>query len=71
MNEIVTVTTGHSLGKAEAIRRLEEGFARNHGQLRVRHALLWSAHGVSPLTLLIPCLNLPAAALYVDAGKQH
>jgi hypothetical protein len=33
MNEIVTVTIGHRLGKVEAVRRLKEGFARTHGQL--------------------------------------
>ena len=33
MSETVTVMVGHSLGKAEAIRRLKEGFARTDGQL--------------------------------------
>ena len=33
MSETVTVTVGHHLGKAEAIRRIKEGFARTHGHL--------------------------------------
>jgi hypothetical protein len=33
MSDTVTVVIGHRLGKAEAIRRLKEGFARNDGQL--------------------------------------
>ena len=33
MSETVTVMVGHSLGKAEATRRLKEGFARTDGQL--------------------------------------
>ncbi len=33
MSETVTVTVGHHLGKAEAARRLKEGFARTHGHL--------------------------------------
>jgi hypothetical protein len=33
VSEIVTVIVGHRLGKAEAVRRLKEGFARTHGQL--------------------------------------
>ena len=33
MSETVTVVIPHRLGKAEAIRRLKDGFARTHGQL--------------------------------------
>ena len=33
MNEPITVTISHQLGKAEAVRRLRDGFARTHGQL--------------------------------------
>lgn len=33
MSETVTVIIGHRLGKAEAVRRLKEGFARSRGQL--------------------------------------
>ena len=33
MNDTVTVTIDHRLGKDEAIRRLKEGFAHAHGQL--------------------------------------
>jgi hypothetical protein len=33
MSETVTVTIGHRLGKAEAIRRLKESFARTKGSL--------------------------------------
>ena len=33
MTETVTVTVAHRLGKAEAMRRLREGFAHAHGQL--------------------------------------
>ena len=33
MSETVTVIIGHRLGKAEAVRRLKEGFARSCGQL--------------------------------------
>jgi Putative polyhydroxyalkanoic acid system protein (PHA_gran_rgn) len=33
MSERVTVTVSHRLGKAEAIRRLKDGFAKSKGQL--------------------------------------
>jgi len=33
MSETVTAVVDHRLGKAEAMRRLKEGFARAHGQL--------------------------------------
>ena len=33
MSESVTVTIGHHLGKAEAVRRVKEGFARTNGHL--------------------------------------
>ena len=33
MSETVTVSISHRLGKAEAARRLKEGFARANGQL--------------------------------------
>ena len=33
MNDTVSVTVAHRLGKVEAVRRLREGFARSHGQL--------------------------------------
>jgi hypothetical protein len=33
VSETVTVVIRHSLGKEEAVRRLEGGFARTHGQL--------------------------------------
>jgi hypothetical protein len=33
VSETVTVVIDHRLGKAEAIRRLKEGFARTHGHL--------------------------------------
>lgn len=33
MNEPVTVTVSHRLGRAEAVRRLEEGLARSQGHL--------------------------------------
>jgi hypothetical protein len=33
MSEPVTVTISHQLGKAEAVRRLRDGFARTKGQL--------------------------------------
>ena len=33
MSETVTVVVNHRLGKAEAVRRLKEGFARTHGEL--------------------------------------
>jgi hypothetical protein len=33
LSETVTVMVGHSLGKAEAIRRVKEGFLRTHGHL--------------------------------------
>ena len=33
MSESVTVTVSHRLGKAEATRRLKDGFARSSGQL--------------------------------------
>ena len=33
MGEPVTVTISHQLGKAEAVRRLRDGFARTKGQL--------------------------------------
>ena len=33
MSEIVTLIIGHRLGKAEAIRRIKEGFARGEGPL--------------------------------------
>ena len=33
MSETVTVVVGHRLGKAEAVRRLKEGFAHTNGQL--------------------------------------
>jgi len=33
MSDIVTVIIGHRLGKVEALRRLEEGFARTNGHL--------------------------------------
>jgi hypothetical protein len=33
MSDTITVLVDHRLGKAEAIRRLEEGFARTHGHL--------------------------------------
>lgn len=33
MSDTVTVTVNHRLGKAEAARRLKEGFARTKGQL--------------------------------------
>jgi Putative polyhydroxyalkanoic acid system protein (PHA_gran_rgn) len=32
MSDLVTVTVGHRLGKAEAVRRLQEGFSRARGQ---------------------------------------
>ena len=33
MSDTVTVIIGHRLGKAEAVRRIKEGFARTSGQL--------------------------------------
>ena len=33
MSDTVTVIVGHHLGKAEALRRVREGFARTSGQL--------------------------------------
>ena len=33
MSDTVTLVVAHSLGKAEAVRRLKEGFARTNGQL--------------------------------------
>lgn len=33
MSQTVSVVIGHSLGKAEAVARLKDGFARTHGQL--------------------------------------
>ena len=33
MSETITVTVGHRLGKAEAVRRIKDGFARTNGQL--------------------------------------
>ena len=33
MSETVTVVVGHRLGKAEAVRRLKDGFARTNDQL--------------------------------------
>lgn len=33
MSEPITVTISHQLGKAEAVRRLRDGFARTKGQL--------------------------------------
>jgi len=33
MSDIVSATIDHRLGKAEAVRRLKEGFARTHGHL--------------------------------------
>jgi len=33
MNETVTAVIPHTLGKAEAVRRLRDGFARAHGHL--------------------------------------
>ena len=33
MSDTVTVVVPHRLGKAEAVSRLKEGFARTHGQL--------------------------------------
>ena len=33
MSDTVTAIVGHSLGKAEAVRRLKEGFARTNGHL--------------------------------------
>jgi len=32
MNDTVSAVVGHQLGKAEAMRRLKEGFARTNGQ---------------------------------------
>ena len=33
MSESVTITVSHRLGKAEAVRRLKDGFAQSKGQL--------------------------------------
>ncbi|HJU24946.1 MAG TPA: polyhydroxyalkanoic acid system family protein [Casimicrobiaceae bacterium] len=33
MSDTITVIVGHRLGKAEAVRRIKEGFARTNGQL--------------------------------------
>jgi hypothetical protein len=33
LSEPITVIVGHRLGKAEAVRRVKEGFARTQGQL--------------------------------------
>ena len=33
MSDPITVIVGHRLGKAEAVRRLKDGFARTKGQL--------------------------------------
>jgi hypothetical protein len=33
MNETISATIDHRLGKAEAVKRLKEGFARAHGHL--------------------------------------
>ncbi len=33
MTDPITVTVSHRLGKAEAMRRLKDGFAQTHGQL--------------------------------------
>ena len=33
MSDTVTLIIGHSLGKIEAVRRLQEGFARTNGHL--------------------------------------
>jgi hypothetical protein len=33
LNDTVSVVVGHNLGKAEAVRRLKEGFARTQGHL--------------------------------------
>ena len=39
MNDTFAVVVAHRLGKAEAIRRLKEGFARTNGQLGAMIAL--------------------------------
>ena len=39
MSDTVSVTIGHDLGKAEAVRRLKEGLARSSGQLGTMIAL--------------------------------
>jgi hypothetical protein len=33
MSDTITVIVGHRLGKAEAVRRIKEGFSRTSGQL--------------------------------------
>ena len=62
MNDIVTVTIGHSLGKAEAVRRLKEGFARNHGQLGPMIAVEQETWDGDTWRLRMRALGMAAAA---------
>ena len=62
MSETVTVVIGHRLGKAEAIRRIKEGFARGEGPLGPMIAMEQATWDGDTLRFLMRALGQTAAA---------
>ena len=62
MSETVTVLVPHRLGKAEAIRRLKDGFARSQGQLGPMIAMEQEAWEGDTLRVRMRALGQTAAA---------
>jgi hypothetical protein len=63
VSETVTVTVAHRLGKAEAIRRLKEGFVRTSGHLGPMIAIEEQAWEGDTLRFRMRALGQSAAAV--------
>ena len=61
MSDPITVTVGHRLGKAEAVHRLKEGFARTKGQLGPMIAIEKEAWEADTLRFQMRALGQTAA----------
>jgi hypothetical protein len=62
LSDIVTVIVAHSLGKAEAVRRLKEGFASTDGRLGAMIAMDEQAWEGDTLRFRMRALGQSAAA---------
>ena len=62
MSETVTVTISHRLGKAEAVRRIKEGFARADGHLGSMLAIEQQTWAGDTLSFRIRALGQTATA---------
>ena len=62
MSETVTVIIGHRLGKAEAIRRIKDGFARGKGPLGPMIAMEQPSWEGDTLRFVMRALGQTAAA---------